>query len=84
MTVKVTWLGHACVQLEYEGKVILIDPWLDNPKSPGEEHRPKKIDLMLITHGHNDHFGNAIELAKELGYKPKFLHLTSNGRRIVF
>ncbi|MCH8905898.1 MAG: metal-dependent hydrolase [Candidatus Heimdallarchaeota archaeon] len=65
MTVKITWLGHACVQLEYEGKVIIVDPWIENPKFPGDDFKPKKIDLMLITHGHSDHFGNAIELAKE-------------------
>ena len=65
MTVKVTWLGHACVQLEYEKKVILIDPWIENPKFPGRDKLAKKIDLILITHGHNDHFGNVIELAKE-------------------
>ena len=69
MTVKLTWLGHAACQLEYEGKVVLIDPWLENPKFPGEEYRPKKVDIMLITHGHNDHFGNAIDLGKE--FKPK-------------
>lgn len=68
MTVKLTWLGHACCQLEYDGKVVLIDPWLENPKFPGNEYKPKKVDLMLITHGHNDHFGNAIELAKK--HKP--------------
>ncbi len=69
MTVKLTWLGHATCQLEYEDKVILIDPWLDNPKFPGDEYKPKKIDVLCITHGHNDHFGNAIELAKK--FKPK-------------
>ncbi|MHA2169335.1 MAG: metal-dependent hydrolase [Candidatus Kariarchaeaceae archaeon] len=68
MTVNLTWLGHACVQLEYEGKVVLIDPWIGNPKFPGDEFKPKKIDLMLITHGHNDHFGEAIALSKE--HKP--------------
>lgn len=66
MTTKVTWLGHACILLEHEDTTIIIDPWLDNPKSPGI--KPDKIDVMLITHGHNDHFGNAIELAQE--YKP--------------
>lgn len=68
MTVKVTWLGHACIQLDYEDTTILIDPWIGNPKFPGDAYKPKKIDLMLITHGHNDHFGNAVELAKE--FKP--------------
>ena len=71
MTVKVTWLGHACVLLDYEDTTIIIDPWIENPKYPGNEHKPKKIDVMLITHGHNDHFGNAIELAKE--FKPSMI-----------
>lgn len=69
MAVKITWLGHACVQLEFEGRIVLIDPWLDNPKFPGESYKPSHIDIMLITHGHNDHFGNAITLAEE--FKPK-------------
>ena len=68
MTTKVKWLGHACVLLEHEGKTVIIDPWIENPKFPGDEHKPEKIDLMLITHGHNDHFGNAMELAKQ--HKP--------------
>ena len=66
MTVNIKWLGHACVLLEYENKTILIDPWLDNPKFPGPEHKPTKVDVLLITHGHNDHFGNAVEFAKEV------------------
>ncbi len=69
MTVKLTWLGHAACQLEYEGKIILIDPWLSNPKFPGDEYQPKKVDIILVTHGHNDHFGDTIELGKQ--FKPK-------------
>jgi L-ascorbate metabolism protein UlaG (beta-lactamase superfamily) len=71
MTVKVTWLGHACVLLQHEETSIVIDPWFENPKFPGDQHKPEKIDVILITHGHNDHFGNAIELAKE--YKPAMI-----------
>lgn len=71
MTVKVTWLGHACVLLESEDTTIVIDPWFENPKFPGDEFKPKKIDVMLITHGHNDHIGNAIELAAK--YKPAMI-----------
>ena len=65
MSIKATWLGHACVLLESSNKTILIDPWIENPKFPGEEYMPSKIDLMLVTHGHYDHFGNVIELAKK-------------------
>lgn len=69
MTVTLKWLGHAAVQLDYENTTVIIDPFLTgNPKFPGDEHKPTRIDLMLITHGHNDHFGDAISLAKE--FKP--------------
>lgn len=74
MTVKVTWLGHACVQLEYEDKLVLIDPWISNPKFPGEDYKPKKIDILCITHGHNDHFGEAIELARKFNPRVPVMH----------
>lgn len=66
MTVNVKWLGHAAVQLDYEGTTVVIDPFFTgNPKFPGDEHKPENIDLLLITHGHNDHYGDAVSLIKE-------------------
>ncbi len=65
--VKITWLGHATFRIETPaGKVILIDPWvMNNPKCPSEQKSFKKIDVMLCTHGHGDHIGDAVELAKK-------------------
>ncbi len=64
---KMTWLGHATFRFETtEGKVVLVDPWvMNNPACPESEKSPERIDLMLITHGHFDHIGDAVELAKK-------------------
>lgn len=61
----VTWLGHSAFHIESPGgKHILIDPWLDNPKAPPAAREINKVDLILVTHGHGDHLGNTIELAR--------------------
>jgi L-ascorbate metabolism protein UlaG (beta-lactamase superfamily) len=66
----VTWYGHSAFLLEStKGTRILIDPWLENPKAPPEAIDIENIDLILITHGHSDHIGNSIEIAKRTGAK---------------
>jgi Predicted Zn-dependent hydrolases of the beta-lactamase fold len=66
--VSVTWYGHAAFKiLTTKGKVILIDPWLDNPKAPSSARNIDKVDLILVTHGHFDHIGNTVELAEKFG-----------------
>jgi L-ascorbate metabolism protein UlaG (beta-lactamase superfamily) len=63
--VSITWLGHAAFRLESPaGKRIYIDPWLSNPKCPPGEAEPDRIDLIGLTHGHDDHVGETVELAK--------------------
>lgn len=66
---KITWLGHSTVSIELSGgKVVLIDPWIEgNPSYPGG-HELQRVDLMLITHGHSDHIGDAVSVAKK--FKP--------------
>jgi L-ascorbate metabolism protein UlaG (beta-lactamase superfamily) len=65
--IKLTWLGHATFRIETTaGKTILIDPWvMGNPMCPDSEKNLKKIDVMLCTHAHFDHIGDAVELAKK-------------------
>lgn len=69
--IKVTWLGHSTFLIETPGgKTILIDPWvMQNPSTPADKKSFAKIDVMLCTHGHGDHIGDAAELAKK--YNPK-------------
>lgn len=65
-----TWLGHATVRCDLPGgEVVLIDPWVDhNPACPKELKSFDRLDVMLITHAHSDHMGDAVELARR--YKP--------------
>ena len=60
----ITWFGHACVQVVTPGgKTILFDPWFANPRSPRAPEAVDRCDLMLVTHGHGDHLGNALQIA---------------------
>ena len=62
-----TWLGHAALRIDSAGgKRIYIDPFLTgNPKCPEGELQPERVDVIALTHGHGDHVGDTIELAKK-------------------
>lgn len=67
--VEVLWLGQSCFRITTpSGKVIVTDPWLlQNPKAPPAYKKLEalgKIDALLVTHGHGDHFADAPALAK--------------------
>lgn len=71
---KVKWFGHAAFSVTTPtGKVLLIDPWLKNPSNPEAKDGKdplaslSKVDYILITHGHRDHVGDAVEIAKKTG-----------------
>lgn len=66
---EVLWLGQAATRITTPGgKVIVIDPWLTaNPKTPAPFKQLQtlgKVDLILVTHAHGDHLGDAPALAK--------------------
>ena len=62
-----TWLGHGTFRVETaSGKTIYIDPWvMGNPSCPPADKQVKKVDVLLCTHGHFDHIGDAVEIARK-------------------
>ena len=68
-TLSFTWLGHATFRMTSPaGKRLLFDPWITtNPACPESAKKVGTVDLMLLTHGHDDHTGDAVRIARETG-----------------
>ncbi len=62
-----TWLGHSAFRIDTPGgKRVYVDPFLNgNPKCPDAEKQPERVDLILLTHGHDDHVGDTIPLYEQ-------------------
>ena len=71
MKTAITWLGHSAFLIELPGgQRVLTDPWLGNPNCPPPLSKPealKPIHLILLSHGHNDHAGDAVAVARATG-----------------
>src|ERR1043165_3298690 len=69
MDTQLTWYGQSAFKIVTPtGKILLIDPWLSNPvfeNAKQEIAALKHVDLILITHGHSDHVGDAVEIGKK-------------------
>ena len=65
----ITWLGHSGFRIEIANAVLLVDPWLTgNPMFPQGQRSAalKGATHVLLTHGHGDHAGDALAIAKDL------------------
>ncbi len=67
---KIHWYDQPAFRIETpKGGVILIEPWLTVPSNPDKNSIAElgRVDYILVTHGHQDHIGNAVEIAKKTG-----------------
>ena len=70
---QLTWYGQSAFKIVTpSGNVLLIDPWLTNPTNPSGKDdvaNLKRVDMIFLTHGHSDHVGDLVEIAKKTGAK---------------
>jgi L-ascorbate metabolism protein UlaG (beta-lactamase superfamily) len=67
MAFDIRWLGQSCFEIKAGGTTVLVDPFLTgNPKAAAsaDEMEP---DVILLTHGHADHLGDTVDIAKRTG-----------------
>ncbi len=67
MSTKITWYGHAALGLETDGYKLLVDPYFTG--NPAARVSPDKVeaDFILVSHGHGDHIGDTLAIAKRTG-----------------
>ncbi len=67
MAIRLTWYGHACWSIETAQGTLLIDPFLSgNPVAPVKADQVN-ADFILVSHGHGDHLGDTVDIAKRTG-----------------
>jgi L-ascorbate metabolism protein UlaG (beta-lactamase superfamily) len=67
MTIRLTWYSHACFLIETNGTKLLTDPFLTGNALAPVRADSVEADYILISHGHNDHVGDAVSIAKRTG-----------------
>jgi len=63
----IRFLGHAAFALEHDGKTVLIDPFLTGNPKAAVTADDVAADAILLTHGHGDHIGDTVAIAKRTG-----------------
>ncbi len=69
MSIQITWLGHASFALNADGYKVLVDPFLSGNPLASTSADALEADFILISHGHGDHLGDAVNIAKRTGAK---------------
>ena len=67
MVTKVTWFGHAALGLETDGFEVLVDPFLSECPTAAVSPEDVNPDFILLSHGHGDHLGDTVSIAKRTG-----------------
>ncbi len=64
---KIVWHGHLTFSIEHDGVTILIDPFFDGNPAAKITKDDVKPDYIIVTHGHGDHVGDTVYIAKKTG-----------------
>src|SRR5436190_21223988 len=66
---QITWFGHSAFRLDFGGNAVLIDPFFtDNPAFVSDKAAAiKGVSNIVLTHGHGDHVGDTLDIAKSNG-----------------
>src|SRR4249920_2346426 len=67
MATRISWLGHSCLLLDTGGYKVLVDPFLTGNPAATMKAENAQADFILISHGHGDHVGDTIDIAKRTG-----------------
>jgi L-ascorbate metabolism protein UlaG (beta-lactamase superfamily) len=67
MATRLCWLGHACLLLESDGQRVLIDPFLTGNPAAACKADDIEADFILVSHGHGDHVGDTLNIARRTG-----------------
>jgi L-ascorbate metabolism protein UlaG (beta-lactamase superfamily) len=67
MSTRVRWLGHACLLFETDGQHVLVDPFLTGNPAAAATAQEVQANLILVSHGHGDHLGDTIAIARRTG-----------------
>jgi L-ascorbate metabolism protein UlaG (beta-lactamase superfamily) len=64
---EIRWLGHSAFALEADGRTVLVDPFLSGNPAAAASAEEVAADAILLTHGHADHLGDTVAIAKRTG-----------------
>jgi L-ascorbate metabolism protein UlaG (beta-lactamase superfamily) len=67
MSSKLTWYGHATLGLETGGYKLLVDPYFTDNPAANTSADDVQADYIVVSHGHGDHVGDTISIAKRTG-----------------
>jgi L-ascorbate metabolism protein UlaG (beta-lactamase superfamily) len=67
MSTRIRWLGHAAIGLETGGHHVLIDPFFTNNPAAAITAEQARADFILVSHGHGDHLGDTVPIARRTG-----------------
>ena len=70
MKTTIKWYGHSVFELTVGEQNLIFDPWFNaNPVTDVKASDLKKVDMMAVSHGHSDHFGDAMEILRNTNAK---------------